>query len=125
MVNKNIAQAVLSGASLDPKSIAKSASEIKKRAERLKYNLVLPEPEKGTKRSKAEVGAELEQLKSSLTTLSGLIFGFVNNPLFQNANTVDAELSAKARRDLEEIIELSKGIKKSSERLGKVSQKSQ
>ena len=125
LVNKDIAQAVLSGASLDPKFIAKSAAEIKKRAGRLKYNLVLPEPEKGTKRPKAEVGAETEHLKTSLSRLSGLILGFVSNPLFQNANTVDAELSAKARRDLEGIIELSEGIKKSSERLNKVAQKLQ
>ena len=125
IVNKGIAQAVLSGASLDPKFIAKSAAEIKKRAGRLKYNLVLPAPEKGTKRPKVEIGAEPEQLKSSLSMLSGLILGFVSNPLFQNVNTVDAELSAKARRDLEGIIELSEGIKKSSEKLNKAAQKSQ
>ncbi len=124
MVNNNIAQSLLSGATLDPKFIAKSASEIKKRAERLKYNMVLPAPEKDSKRPKAAVGVEPEQLKSSLSALNELIFGFVNNPLFQNANTVDAELSAKARRDLEEIIELSGGIKKSSEK-SKAAQKSQ
>ena len=125
VVNKDVAQAVLSGASLDPKFIAKSAAEIKKRAGRLKYNLVLPEPEKGTKRPKAEVGAEPVQLKSSLSALGELILGFVNNPVFKSAGVVDAELSVKARRDLEGIIELSEGIKKSSEILNKVAQKSQ
>lgn len=124
-INNDMAQANSQGGALDLKFIAKSAAEIKKRAGRLKYNLVLPEPEKGTKRPKAEVGAETEHLKTSLSRLSGLILGFVSNPLFQNANTVDAELSAKARRDLEGIIELSEGIKKSSERLNKVAQKSQ
>ena len=124
-VNNDLTQAVLSGASLDPKFLTKSASEIKKRAERLKLNLMLPEPEKGTKRLKAEVGAEPEQLKLSLAAISELIIGFVSNPMFQNANTVDAQHSAKARRDLEEIIELSSGIRKSSERLNKAAQKLQ
>ena len=123
VVNKQIAQAVVSGASLDPKFIAKSASEIKKRAGRLKYNLMLAEPEKDTKRPKAEVGTEPEQLQSSLSALSELIIGFVSNPMFQKANTVDAQLSAKARADLDGIIELSDGIKKSSEKLNKIAQK--
>ena len=124
-INNDMAQANSQGGALDLKFIAKSAAEIKKRAGRLKYNLVLPEPEKGTKRPKVEVGAEPEQLKTSLSALGELIVGFVNNPVFKSAGVVDAELSAKARRDLEGIIELSAGIKKSSERLNKVAQKSQ
>ncbi len=123
LVNKDLAQAVLSSAALDPKFIAKSAAEIKKRAGRLKFNLMLPEPEKGTKRQKAQVGAEPEQLKSSLSALNELIAGFMSNPIFKSTGVVDAELSAKARRDLEGIIELSEGIKKSSERMNKAAQK--
>lgn len=124
-VNDDMAQSVSRGGALDLKFVAKSASEVKKRAGRLKYNLVLPEAEKGSKRSRAEVGAEPEQLKSSLSALNELIAGFVNNSVFKSAGVVDAELSAKARRDLERIIELSEGIKKSSEKLNKAAQKSQ
>ncbi|MBA3439549.1 MAG: hypothetical protein H0T92_06750 [Pyrinomonadaceae bacterium] len=57
--------------------------------------------------------------------MNELIAGFVNNSVFKSAGVVDAELSAKARRDLKGIIELSEGIKKSSEKLNKAAQKSQ
>ena len=124
-VNHDLAQANSRKDALDLKFVAKSASEVKKRAERLKFNLALPAPEKSAKRPKAEADAGPEQLKSSLSTLTELINGFVNNPVFKSTGVVDAELSAKARRDLEEIVELSGGIKKSSERLSKVAQKSQ
>jgi hypothetical protein len=120
VVDKDVAQMVLPGVPLDPKFITKSAAEIKKRAGRLRLNLMLPEPEKGAKLPKSEVGAGTEQLKSSLAALSGLIARFVNNPMFQNANTIEAEMAAKARRDLEDIIELSGRVKKSSEQLDKV-----
>lgn len=123
VVDKDIAQAVLSGVPLDPKFIAKSAADIKKRAGRLKVNLILPEPEKSTKLLQAEVEAKPEQLKSSLAALSGLIARFVHNPMFQNANTVGADLGAEARRDLEGIIELSGRVKKNSEKLDKVARK--
>lgn len=119
VINNDLAQSVSRGGALDFKSIAKSASEVKKRAERLKFNLALPEPEKNTKRPKAEVTAEPEQLKSSLSALGELVAGFVSNPIFKNTGVVDAQTSAKARRDLEEIAELSDGIKKSSEKLSK------
>lgn len=124
-VHNDMAQTVSREGALDLKFIAKSASEVKKRAERLKYNMALPEPEKGTKRPRTEVGADPAQLKSSLSALNELIAGFVNNPVFKSAGVVDAELSGKARRDLEGIIELSGGIKKSSEKLNKAAQKSQ
>ena len=125
-VNKELVQAVASATSVDPKFVAKSASEIKRRAERLKLNLVLPDPPgKDTKSPTVALKAEPEQLKPSVTVLSKLITGFVNNPIFKNANTVNAQLSAKAQRDLEGIVELSNSIQKSSERLNKAAQKPQ
>ncbi len=63
------------------------------------------------------------RLKSALSELGELITGFVNNPAFKSSNVVDARLAAKARRDLEGIIELSSGIKKCGEKLSKVTQK--
>jgi hypothetical protein len=43
----------------------------------------------------------------------------VDNPFFKEASVVDTELTTRAHRDLEEIIELSREIKSSSERLDK------
>jgi hypothetical protein len=119
VVNSKLMEAVSVGGGLDLTFVAKSASEIRKRAGRLKDNLMLPEPEKGSKRPAVEVGAEAGQLKSSLSALGELIYGFVRNPIFKEANVVDVQMLAKARRELEEIIELSGQVKKSSERLHK------
>ena len=125
VVNSKLMEAVLGGGALDLAFVAKSASEIKKRAERLKGHLMLPEPEKGPRRPAVEVGAEAEQLKSSLSTLGELIYGFVRNPVFKEAKVADVQMLAKARRDLEEIIELSGQVKKSSEKLHKAERPSQ
>jgi hypothetical protein len=52
--------------------------------------------------------------------LEKLIIGFANNPIFREANVVDVQLSARAKHDLEDIIELSEQIEKSSEKLNKL-----
>lgn len=119
VVNNDLARAVSAGGALDFKYVAKSASEIRKRAARLKENMVLPEPEKPSGPPRPEAGAEAERLKSSLSTLDKLILDFVNNPIFERAKTADVQMSAKARRDLDDIIGLSDHIRKSSEKLSK------
>jgi hypothetical protein len=119
VVNADLMQAVLEGGALDLTFVAKSASEIKKRAGRLKDNLMLPEPEKGPGRPPVEVGAEAGQLRSSLSTLGELIYEFAHNPVFKQANVADLQMLAKVRGDLEQIIELSGQVKKSSEKLHK------
>jgi hypothetical protein len=48
-----------------------------------------------------------------------LIFSFVDNPFFKEASVVDTQLTTRARRDLEDIIELSGQIKKSTDQWGK------
>jgi pectate lyase len=102
---------------LDLKVIAKSASEITKCAERLKDNLALPESEKASELPgwKAETG--IEQLRLLLPALSDLINAFVENPVFERSRVVDAKLSAQALRDLDQIILVSKRVKRSSEKL--------
>ncbi len=118
--NNNLVVAISRDATPDLKYIAKSASEIKKHADCLKYNLMLPEPEKGYQKPKAELATEHKQLMSSLLTLNQKIIGFVNNPMFKDPNVLDAKTSGNARRDLDWIIELSGIIKKSSEKLSKI-----
>ena len=124
VINHELAKAFSGGGTPDLTFIAKSAAEIKKRAERLKHNLVLPKPEKGFKRPDAHLFAGTEQLKSPVSTMSGLIVEFVNNQLFKATSVVDAKSSAKARLDLEQIIELSDYVRKSSEMMSKETRKS-
>lgn len=104
----------------DLKLLAKSASEITKRAERLRDNLALPEIEKTSEHSSAKGETGIEQLHSSLSVLSNLINVFVENPVFEKSRVVDAKLSTQARRDLEGIIEVSKQVKTVSEYLARV-----
>lgn len=122
VVNNELARARESGGELDFKMVAQSASEIKKRAGRLKENLLLPEPAED--RPKASSGIDAWQLRAALAELDRLVFSFVHNPGFQSVRVIDAEWSAKARSDLERIIELSGRVKKSSERLHRAAQKS-
>jgi hypothetical protein len=122
VVNNHLLRTALSDATLDPKFVSKSVSEIKKRAQRLDKNLALPEPEKPPQQAGAEVSPRSPELKASVLKLGRLIFTFVDNPFFKEASVVDTQLTAKARRDLEDIIELSEQIKKNSEQLGKIHQ---
>jgi hypothetical protein len=117
IVNNGLARSVLGAGQLDFKYVAKAVSEIRSRAARLKENLMLPEGEKPAERSRPEVGAAAGPVKSSLLVLDKLVMEFVDSPIFEQARKVDVQQAAKARRNLEEIIELSDQIKKSSEKL--------
>lgn len=103
--------------SLDLTPVAKGASEITKRSERLRDNLSLPAIAKASELPAAKPEAGMEQLRSSLRELSRAIHGFVANPIFERSRVVDANLSAQARRDLEEIIRISKQVKRNTQQL--------
>lgn len=103
--------------SVDLKLTGKFVAEISSRAKRLKDNLALPESEKSPHSSDSNPEPSIEQLRSSLTVLSNAIKEFVANPVFEKAGVVDAKLSARAGRDLEQIIAVSKRAKRASERL--------
>jgi hypothetical protein len=101
----------------DLRAVTKSAAEITKCAKRLKENLALPKIEKREQRAdtKAEMG--IEQLREALEVLNKSINAFVENPVFERFGVIDAKLSLQARRDLEEIIEVSTLVKRGSEKL--------
>jgi pectate lyase len=120
IVNDDLQRQASRADSIDFNAVAKSASEITSRAERLKDNLALPEIKKTrapreTPRSNPE--ASLEQLRWSLSVLSNSIKEFVENPVFARAGVVDAKLSAEASDDLAQIIEASRQVKRASEKL--------
>ena len=104
---------------LDYKFVAKSASEINKRADRLKNNLDLPEPSV-PKSALASNAANLLEMKKAMLRLGKLIYSFSHNPFFKEASVVN-ENAIQARYELDEIIELSKQIKIDSEKLKKSS----
>jgi hypothetical protein len=123
VVNNDLARAVAGGAQLDFKLVAKSASEIKKRAERLKLNLVLPEAEAGNKSPAPAAPADPEQLKTTLSQLDKIILRFASVLHAQGVRRFDAQSSARLRHDLEAIVALSGRVKKSSEKLAEAARK--
>lgn len=107
----------------DYKRISDGLTDIRKRAIRLRNNMVLPPTAKDEKSQKTIDEADTSQLRPALITLNGLITGFVTNPLFQKNANVDYRQVAKARRDLDGIIDFSEKIRKSAEKLVKATGK--
>lgn len=119
VVNNKMMQTVFVAKNLDYKLITATTEEIKKRALRLKGNLLLPkvaDNEKG--RDRPEPSGD-EQLKASLLTLDRSIMSFVTNPLFKMSDTIDPGLAARAGRDLDSIIQFSDLIRKNVQGLSK------
>lgn len=117
LANENLVKATSDQKSFDLKLAADSASEIRKRAERLLHNLALPEMPADLERVKMPAEGE-EQLRPSFGMLRRLVERFVRSPLFREVNVIDAQVSTRARRDLEGIIELSGRLKKDCEKYG-------
>lgn len=115
VVNNDLAKAASDPAALDLKLAAESAAEIRKRAERLLTNLALPELPADLERVRMPAEGE-EQLRPSLVMLRKLVDRFVRSPFFRDVNVIDAQVSTRARRDLEGIVELSGRLKKDCER---------
>lgn len=108
-----IIKAYQTGEKINYALIGRSALEINKSAARLNSNLFLtPEEEKKT----AEKGKKDEtenkpkppkSVRDLIVELDNAVGSFATSPMFQNLRTVDSEVSAKARLDLEKIIEFS------------------
>lgn len=103
---------------LDFRAIAKKASEVRKRADRLKFGLALPGIWKSSKDLEERVPADPKELRASLSALSALIAEAVRDPVVKGY-TLDAARSSEARKKLDEIVELSGRVKTCGEMQGK------
>ena len=119
VLNNDLARAVSLGGALDLKLVSKSAAEIRKLAARLRDNLALPESAVDAESAGAKPAAPPEHLSPALSALDALVLKFADDLSSKGVYLLDAQSSAKARRDLESIIELSGWVKKSSEKLEK------
>jgi hypothetical protein len=120
-VNNRMMVAVMRSDSPDYGLVSDATAEIRKRAARLRSNLPLPEPEEGGGGKAADYKSPEDgaQLKAALLRLDRALMSFVLSPVFRNTDVVDADDGAKARRDLEEVIELSRLINKDAGRMSK------
>lgn len=120
-INDGVIRDYAAGKPPDYKYISEAMEEIRKRAARLNENLLLPLDQEDVPKSLEAVKGKA---RSPLLDLNDLIKGFVSNPIFKNQNTIDAKTGAKARKDLQGIIDLSGRISKSADRLSKSQNKS-
>ena len=100
-----------------PKVVSGYVADIKRRSERLKDNLSLPKVD--TTSDPSPSPETMEHLRLRLEDLSKSIDSFVANPIFESAKIVNTNLSIQASKDLEQIIAVSKEIKRTSDRLGR------
>ena len=117
--NKDLVLTTDKSSVLDAKFVAKEAGEIRKRAERLLSNLALPDAPANGSAAVTEMAADPTAIKKAIVEMGWLIYGFTKNPMFKEAQVIEAASAEKARRDLDQILELSKRIKASSETLAK------
>jgi hypothetical protein len=112
---QNIAP-VSSARSIDYRTLAQAAGEIKDRASRIKFSLPIVLKDRGEKvRREADPG----KLGLMLPDLSRAIKNFIGNPVLRVNSPNDAELRSTAGHDLESIIKLSDTINKIAKRLSK------
>lgn len=106
---------------LDYEQIRKGASDVRRRAKQLKKNLLLLEPADEEKPKGTVKASDAKELRAMISALDDLVKSFVENPVLQNPNIVDAEGWARARRDLDSIIILSEQIQINAVAVGKAS----
>ena len=109
-LHNEIARALSSKNDLDYQFVSEAAGEIKKRASRVQSSLRLA-PEENQTPEKPEEFDEAH-MRDGLIKLCKQIRSFVTNPSIENPATINIDQLAKARRDLESIIQLSGQIKK-------------
>jgi hypothetical protein len=116
--NKMMADAWLQDV-LDYSAIAEMVSKIRGKANDLKKSLSLPEPDRAEEELTVPTVTTVRKFREELLLLDKTIIGFVTNPVFQAANTLDLEQAKKASRDLEQVITLTDDVKQNAQRLRK------
>ena len=109
-LHNEIVRAITANRSLSYHFISDATGEIRKRAARLQSSLKLEKPVPTTENRGTDL--KVMQTKDELILLCKQIESFVRNPIIENPGTVDAQQLAKARRDLQSVVELSDAIKK-------------
>ena len=99
--------------------LSEMMSRIRGKASRLKENMALPQPAHLEKAHPVQSISNASDFRSALMLLDRTIMSFISNPLFKQANTIELQAGVNARRDLENVIDLTNELKKTAARLGK------
>ena len=118
IANRDIMQASSNLNAQSCKRISTLADEMTKRAKRLKTNLGIPDPDAEKKDHEENAPAmDVAQFKASLQTLDGSVKSFVNNPLFKDPRVTTVGQLHSLRKDITNVIELSRTVKKAAGKL--------
>lgn len=122
-VNREMMAAASADTEPDYAYLVVRLTEVRNRATRLQNTLSFPKPEIDQETKRNPLAQNRDELKAMLSKLNDRIISFVTNPYFRNPRVLDNELITRAGRDLETIIVLSRSIRKSSEALNRVLEK--
>lgn len=118
-LHNEIARALQSNNALNYQFVSEASAEIKKRASRVQSSLALRLSTEEVKELEKSTPSNDLPIKDELIVLCTQIRSFVTNPSIENPNTINVEQMAKAKRDLESLIQLSARIKKDADKLSK------
>ena len=114
--HNELVRAITANQSPDYQFISDAMGEIKKRSTRLQSSLKLQKPDTTTEDRKTESALIGMETKDEMILLCKQIESFVKNPIIEKPGTVDAQALAKARNDLQSIVELSDVMKKQADK---------
>jgi len=99
------------------KQISSLADEMNKRAKRLKTNLNIPDVQHDKKEPEPQNEMDATQLKASVQSLNSTVKSFVNSPVFKDPRVTTVGHLQNLRRDITNVIELSRTVKKAASKL--------
>lgn len=118
VIRNEMVRALKAEKPLNYKDIADKTAEVHKRASRLKASLALNNID-ADKDPVIQVAPGEEGMKDTLINLCNGIITFIESPVFKSPGVSNIKEATEARRVLQNIIDLSSGIKKSAESLSK------
>ncbi len=119
VIHNELVRILQSEKGLDYGRLANLTDDMKKRSSRLRENLALPEREKTDMRPAHTETIDETHMKKTIIALHDLVVSFVANPIFKNLAVFDAHVIEDARKNLDNIIDVSDEIKKEAKMLGK------
>jgi len=117
IINRDMVKATTNLDNDSYKQISSLADEMNKRAKRLKTNLNIPDLEEDKKESESKSEMDAAQLKASVQSLNSSVKSFVNSPVFTNPRATTVGHLQNIRRDISNVIALSRTVKKTAAKL--------
>jgi hypothetical protein len=127
VIHNELVRLVQGNNSLDYNRLVELSGEMKKRTNRLRTNLALPETDDGVDSQQKAPDNPTEpneaEVKKNVISLHYVVVSFVTSPLFKNLRLLDANEVTKASKDLKNMVQMSDNIKRSVESLTKMAKK--